>query len=82
MAEMLSIAHPETEHWVACVHMDGYLGEARPSQRPRSRIDYCVGHPWSMSCIISCAAFMSPTRSGGGEPAACIYITLATASGL
>ena len=33
---------------------------------------YCCGQPASKSPSASCAAFMSPTRSGGGDPAACI----------
>ena len=35
-------------------------------------IDHCVGHQPSRSPKASWAADMSPTRSGGGEPAACI----------
>lgn len=33
---------------------------------------HCCGHPSSMPVRASCAEPMSPTRSGGGDPAACI----------
>ena len=36
---------------------------------------YCWGQPESISPIVSCAAFISPTRSAGGLPAACIYMS-------
>lgn len=53
------------------------IGRRESTCRPIIRANYCVGQPWSMSCSTSCAAFISPTRSGGGEPAACIYTILA-----
>lgn len=57
-------------NWESCAGYVHRLGISKGRQC--FSLFYCVGQPWSISCNASCAAFMSPTRSGGGEPAFCI----------
>ena len=44
--------------------------------QPSGPTFYCCGHPASRSPSASCVSFISPTRSAGGLPAACICATV------